>query len=155
MIARKIEEFLQEKGIEYTIMEHPQAYTAQEIAAVTHIKGKALAKAVVIKADNELMMAVLPADHKVSLPKLEKLLHAHHVELAAEENFKDRFPGCETGAQPPLGILYNMKVIADDSLKDADEMSFNAGTHKDIITMHRKDWEKIVQPVQGSFSVHI
>jgi Ala-tRNA(Pro) deacylase len=154
-VPRKLKQYLKEQGIEFETLEHSTAYTAQEIAAATHIKGKALAKAVIVKADDHMVMAVLPSDHKILLDKLGEVLHARQVEIAKEEEFKDLFPDCETGSQPPLGNLYSMDVIADDSLTESPDITFNAGTHHDVITMHRSDWEDLVHPDYISFSSHL
>jgi len=40
---------------------HTVAYTAKEIAALTHISNKELAKTVIVKVDGTMAMAVLPA----------------------------------------------------------------------------------------------
>ncbi len=61
MPTRKLREFLDDQGIKYVTISHPVAYTAQEIAAVTHISNKEMAKTVVVKIDSALAMAVLPA----------------------------------------------------------------------------------------------
>ena len=48
MPAKKLREFLDSQGIAYTTISHAAAYTAKEIAALTHISNKELAKTVVI-----------------------------------------------------------------------------------------------------------
>lgn len=54
MPAKKLREFLDSQGIAYTTISHAVAYAAKEIAALTHISNKELAKTVVIKIDSEL-----------------------------------------------------------------------------------------------------
>jgi len=56
-------------------------------------------------------MAVLPASFHVDLSRLKAQAQATTVELASESEFKDRFPDCETGAMPPFGNLYGIKVF--------------------------------------------
>jgi len=63
MPSRKVKTYLEEAGVKYEIIEHDPVYTAQEIAAATHIKGEELAKAVMVKADDEIIMVVMPATH--------------------------------------------------------------------------------------------
>ena len=45
----------------YVVISHSVAYTAQGVAALTHISGKALAKTVFAKIDGALALALLPA----------------------------------------------------------------------------------------------
>jgi Ala-tRNA(Pro) deacylase len=64
MVSSKLTEYLDNNHIKYTKIAHDQSFTAQEIAATAHVRGKDLAKTVMIKIDNKLAMAVLPALYK-------------------------------------------------------------------------------------------
>ena len=66
--------------------------------------------------------------------------------MAAENEFKDRFPDCETGAMPPFGNLYGMSVFADEALSRDREIVFNAGSHRELVRLAWGDFEKLVQP---------
>jgi len=68
-----IKDFLDSHKIKYVTTSHSLAYTAQEIAASAHIAGKELAKTVIIKIDDKMAMAVLPASYKVSFETLSSL----------------------------------------------------------------------------------
>src|SRR5437899_5116543 len=98
--------------IKYVVISHSVAYTAQGIAALTHISGKELAKTVIIKLDGALAMAVLPASSQVDLSRLKTVTGATDAALASEQEFKDSFSDCQTGAMPPFGNLYDMPVFA-------------------------------------------
>lgn len=100
----------------------------------------------IVKLDGKLVMAVLPAKFHVDFELLRKMAHAKTVALASEDEFKDRFPECETGAMPPFGNLYGIPVFADDSLENDKEIAFNAGTHRELIRMTWTDFKKLVQP---------
>jgi Ala-tRNA(Pro) deacylase len=145
MPLTKLREFLDSHNIRYLIFSHSLAYTAQGIAALTHISGKELAKTVIVRLDGDLAMAVVPAYRHVDLALLKKAAGAHAVELATELEFKDKFPDCEAGAMPPFGNLYGMAVYADESLTSNHEITFNAGTHRDLLRM---DWDDLVRLVE-------
>lgn len=152
MPVKKLKEFLDQNKIKYITITHSPAYTAQEIAAMAHIPGKQLAKTVMIKFDNEMGMAVLPANHKVDFDMLKEVTGAEFVLLATENEFKSLFQGCEPGAMPPFGNLYNMPVYVSEALTKDDEIAFNAGSHTELIKMSYKDFEKLVQPKIMEFS---
>jgi Ala-tRNA(Pro) deacylase len=116
MPAKKLREFLNSQNIPYMTISHAVAYTAKEIAALTHISNKELAKTVIVKIDSALAMAVLPASYDIDLSSLRVATGARSVSLAKESEFKDRFPECEIGAMPPFGNLYGMAVYVDESL---------------------------------------
>jgi Ala-tRNA(Pro) deacylase len=146
MPVQKLREFLDSHGVKYVTISHSPAYTAQEIAATAHISGKELAKTVIVKLDGTLAMAVLPASYQVDLDLLKEAAKATTVELAREAEFKDKFPGCETGAMPPFGNLYGMAVFAADTLAEDEQIAFTAGSHNELIRMSYADFAKLVRP---------
>jgi Ala-tRNA(Pro) deacylase len=146
MPARKLTEFLDNHNVKYIRITHSTAYTAQEIASVAHIKGRELAKTVIVKIDGQMAMAVLPASYHVDLAALKAAVGAKKVALASETDFRDRFPECETGAMPPFGNLYGMPVFAEESLAKDKEIAFNAGTHNELIRLSYEDFARLVQP---------
>ena len=103
-----------------------------------------MAKTVMVKMDNKLAMAVLPANCKVDFQLLKEAAGANQVELAREQDFQTQFPDCEVGAMPPFGNLYGMEVYVEEALKQDDEIGFNAGTHSEIIILAYKDFENLV-----------
>jgi len=68
------------------------------------------------------------------------------VELATESEFTDKFPDCETGAMPPFGNLYGIDVYADESLARDKEISFNAGSHRELVRLAWDDFKRLVHP---------
>ena len=147
MPLSKLREFLDRNQVKYLVISHSVAYTAQGIAALTHIKGKELAKTVMVMVDGRLAMAVVPASFRVDLHRLKKYLGAELVELASEREFRHRFPDCETGSMPPFGNLYGMDVFADETLAEDKEISFNAGTHRELVRMSFEDFKRLANPV--------
>jgi Ala-tRNA(Pro) deacylase len=146
MPANKLKEFLDQKHVKYVTIRHSVAYTAQEIASLTHIPGKELAKTVMVKMDGEMAMAVVPASHRVDLYALKAVSGAGAVDLANEAEFKYKFPDCEAGAMPPFGNLYKIPVYASEDLRLDEDIAFNAGTHSELVRMHYQDYERLVQP---------
>ena len=146
MPLSKLREFLDSHNVKYLVMSHSLAYTAQGVAAVSHVSGKKLAKTVILKIDGVLAMVVIPAAHHVDLDRIRKLTGAQVVELATEREFKDAFPDCETGAMPPFGNLYDMAVYADRSLGRQEEITFTAGSHRELVRMGWKDMVRLVHP---------
>jgi len=146
MPLNKLREYLDSHNIKYLVISHSVAYTAQGIAALVHLSGKKLAKTVIVRMDGALAMAVIPASLHVDLDLLRAASGARAVELATEQEFKDKFPDCETGAMPPFGNLYGMEVYADPSLGEHEEITFNAGTHRELMRMAWADVVRLGDP---------
>jgi Ala-tRNA(Pro) deacylase len=146
MALTSLMEYLDMHNVAYVVISHSPAYTAQGVAGLAHIPGRELAKTVIIRLDGRLAMAVIPAKFHVDLESLRKTAKAKSVALAFEEEFKDQFPECETGAMPPFGNLFGLDVFADDSLEKDKEIAFNAGTHRELIRMTWEDFKKLAKP---------
>jgi len=147
MIATKLTAYLDAQGVPYEVIEQPgPVYTAQEIAAAAHISGKQLVKTVMLWLDGELVMAVLPAAYRVNLARLQRMVGAKQVKLASEAEFRTRFPGCQAGAMPPFGNLYELPVYAAQNLADQIEIAFCAGSHTELVRMALADFIHLVQP---------
>jgi Ala-tRNA(Pro) deacylase len=153
MPITQLKEFLDSERIKYVTIGHSLAYTAQETANSAHIPSHAFAKTVMIKVDGQLAMAVLPASHYLDTAKLRDELSAGHVELASEEEFAGRFPGCEIGAMPPFGNLYGMAVYVSSDLNDNESIAFNAGSHRELIQLAYRDFTRLVRPTVLPFGI--
>jgi Ala-tRNA(Pro) deacylase len=153
MPGQKLREFLDSQQVKYGTINHATAFTAQEIAALSHVRGRELAKTVMVTIDGRMAMAVLPASQKVDLNLLKRAAGAEAVELASETEFKSLFPDCEAGAMPPFGNLYGMAVFVEMSLTEDEEIAFTAGTHSELIKLSYKDFERVVQPTVAGFSL--
>jgi Ala-tRNA(Pro) deacylase len=104
-----------------------------------------------IKVDGGIKMAVLPATYKVDLGRLKEAVGASTVALAAEAEFKELFPDCETGAMPPFGNLYGLPVLVAQSLTDNEEIAFNAGNHTEVVKLAFADYERLVEGSSEGF----
>jgi Ala-tRNA(Pro) deacylase len=146
MPVKKLKKFLDSHDVEYVCVSHSPAYSAQTIAASTHIPGKELAKTVIVRINDKFAMAVLPASCRVHLGHLKVAVSASHVELATETEVGNLFPDCEKGAMPPFGNLYDMDVYVAKQLTEDDEIAFSAGSHTEVVRMSYKDFERLVTP---------
>tara|TARA_R110002096_G_scaffold316010_9_gene510348 strand:- start:2476 stop:2943 length:468 start_codon:yes stop_codon:yes gene_type:complete len=143
MIVKKLKSFLDENGVKYLIIHHSPAFTAQEVAQSAHISGNEIAKSVMVKVDDELAMVVLPASRMVDCSTVSKAAGGADVLLADEEDFEKRFPGCDLGAMPPFGNLYDLKVYLHPDLSEDEEIAFNAGSHTELVKLKYADYERL------------
>jgi len=144
-IPKKLIDCLDQNNVQYEILRHAEAITAQRIAQAEHVKGRHQAKVVMVKSGDQHLMVVLPADHHLDLEKVEKAV-GRSVSLGKENEFKSLFPDTAIGAMPPFGNLYDLPTYVDKHLADQDYVVFEAGTHTDAIRMSYSDFEKIVRP---------
>ena len=79
----RLKEFLASRGAKYELVPHPDAFTAQEQAAASHISGRSWAKVVVIREPDGYAMAVLPVCCVVDLDRLKGFIGHGPIRLGS------------------------------------------------------------------------
>ena len=153
-IPKQLIDCLSQNNVEYEILHHAEAITAQRVAQAEHIKGRHQAKVVMIRSGDEHLMMVLPADHQIDLEKVEKVI-GKPVSLAKENEFKSLFRDSAIGAMPPFGNLYGLQTFVDTHLAEQEYIVFEAGTHTDGIIISYRDYERIVNPKVEDISIKL
>ena len=142
-VAITLAQYLAERGVKYDVVKHPHVVTASESAKTSHISLNRLAKAVVLKAEEGFMLAVLPASGHIQFGQLRKQLGAD-VDMANEEQIETLFVDCEPGAVPALGAAYGLKVIVDDSLANEPEIYLEGGDHASLVHISGSTFQQLL-----------
>ncbi|MFA5742923.1 MAG: YbaK/EbsC family protein [Candidatus Paceibacterota bacterium] len=140
---QKIIEALDLRGIKYEVFEHGPVYTSEQAAKAGGESINAGAKSLLLKADKDFVLAVLPGGKKLSSKKLKKILGSKNLRFATPQEVKEAM-GCEIGACYPLGSIIGIRTIVDSSLLENDKISFNPGLHNKTIKLKSKDYLLIV-----------
>ena len=74
-IFEKIKELLEQQGISYIVKEHAPTTTSEESAKARGEPIKIGAKALLLKIDDEFLLAILPADRQLDTGKLKKIMN--------------------------------------------------------------------------------
>ena len=147
-----VQSFLDQMEVSYRLVRHQPAFTAQDLAQSEHIPGRQVIKPVVVRADGEFVMCALPACYRIDMEELKRQLDALEVQIADEALLRGLFPDCELGAEPPIGRLYGMTTLMDESLTADDRVTFQAGTHSDAVTMSLAEYRRAAQPEMAHFA---
>ncbi len=147
MIPTVIHEHLRTRHPRFEHHLHRTAMTAQELAAAEHVKGRRVAKPVIVKVGGHLAIAVVAAPDRLSLSALEEAT-GRPVELVTEPEFADAFAPCEAGAEPPFAV-FGVPIFVDEKLEHEPKLVMPAGTHRDAIVVDTHEWMNCenVQPV--------
>jgi Ala-tRNA(Pro) deacylase len=148
----QIQDYLSEQGVPFQPFMHRPSIGALRLATALDVSSKTIAKSVLIEADGELVLAVLPADRRIDLEELAALLEADRIKLADEQRCQELFPDCELGVLPPLGSLVGVRTVMDRTLADMDEMTFEGNRHDEAIRVATGDYELLENPLIGDFS---
>lgn len=139
-------------AVPHSTIVHREALTASEVAHVSHVAPKSMAKVVVARdGGGRYFMAVLPASTRLDLAALELATGAGPLSLATESELGRLFPDCEPGAMPPFGGPYDMPTFVDGCLRDVSEIYFQSGDHHETVALPWREYEGLAAPVVGEF----
>jgi len=142
-IPATVERFLNEHHVKYEIVSHPRAYTSLGTALAARIEPDQLVKAVLLQDDGGYLVAIVPATCHVKLGALRRET-GRYVRLATEGEARERFPDCDPGAVPVLGLAYGVETVWDDSLTGRPDVYFEAGDHERLVHVDTEAFMKLL-----------
>ncbi|RUO94133.1 hypothetical protein D7Y11_06070 [Corallococcus sp. AB018] len=151
MIPSAIQSYLRRHRVPFERYAHARAVTAMELVDALNVPAWRVAKSIIVLADRQPWIVVVPAMATVDLRQVRHTLGVRTARLAAESEFADHFPDCETGAEPPFGELYGLPVAMDESLSANERLLFRAGSHEEALEMRFQDFARLEWPLVASF----
>ena len=148
----RLQSYLDRMGISYQTLQHDPSFTAQDLAQKEHVSGHRVIKPVLVEADGQFVLCALPASCRIDVDALRRELGADEMKFADERTLSEVFEDCELGAEPPIGAIFGIPTVMDDSLANMDRVTFQAGSHQEAVTMRMEDFRRIAQPGVGHFS---
>jgi Ala-tRNA(Pro) deacylase len=149
-----IHEFLRRRGIWFETMLYQPAFSSAKRARNARVTGRSVAKAVLVRAGDSFVLAVLPASSTIDLDRLSQALgsRAGETRLATSDELLATFPDCEPGVVPPFGKLYGLTTVVDSGFSEIGDIVVSANTRHEGLWMHFRDFAAIEEPERASFS---
>jgi len=117
-----------------------------------------IVKSLLVKADKDYYLVLLPADYNLDFKKLGACLGAQTgkkikaVKIPGEKIMEDLLK-IKAGAMSAFGGINNLPVIMDKGLSKAKKAIFSSGSFNHSIEMAVKDFIKLENAVLGSFGI--
>jgi Ala-tRNA(Pro) deacylase len=146
-IALTLQQYLDDKHIDYDVLTHKRTHSSQGTVRASHVPGERLAKAVVLTREGGFVVAVVPACSQVHLDAIERMLHCH-VSMASEDEIAEIFPDCDTGAVPPIAEAYAVDAFIDDSLDQQPDVYLEGGDHRSLIHISGDEFRSLMKDVR-------
>jgi len=155
---QKLAKYLADKKIKHKILQHKLVYTAYDAAATTKRKLAETVKTLLVMADKGFYLVLLPADQKLDLKKLAKLISQKSGKVVKKvtipsEKVMEKVLKVKAGAMSAFGGIHKLPVIMDKSLIKVKKAIFATGSFNHSIEMAVKDFIKQEKAILGSFGV--
>jgi len=157
-LSPKLVKYLGKAGVKHDILEHRTVYTAIDAAATMKRKLNEVAKSLLVKADKDYYLVLLPADYNLDFKKLGKCIGGQTgqkvkvVKIPSEKVMAELLK-VKAGAMSAFGGLHKLPVIADKGLIKAKKAIFSSGSFNYSVEMAVKDFVKLENAILGSFGV--
>lgn len=154
----KVVEYLEKAGINHEILEHKTIYTAIDAAATMRKKLGEIAKTLLVKADKDYYLVLLPADNNLDFKKLGKCISVQTdkdvktIKIPGEKIMEELLR-VKAGAMSAFGNLHKIPVVMDKGLAKAKKAVFSSGSFNHSIEMAVKDFVKLENAIMGSFGI--
>ena len=142
---------LKQQAIDFEVMKHAPVFTSEEAARVRGTDLASGAKALVCKADGQMVMFVLPADRRLASKQVRRQRGIKSLRFASREEVLE-LTGLAPGSIPPFGSLFGIPTFCDALLREHDHINFNAGDHAISISMRCEDYLISEKPEIGDFA---
>jgi Ala-tRNA(Pro) deacylase len=147
-MSPRLAEYLEQRSARYEVCAHDQSHTSAQTARLAHVPGHQLAKSVILEDDTGCVMAVVPADARVRIGDVARMLGRHDLHLADERRIAELFKDCAVGAVPPLGMAWGVETVVDDDLGSNAEIYIEAGDHETLVRMTGDQFNALMKDVR-------
>jgi Ala-tRNA(Pro) deacylase len=144
-VFERVREKLEAAGVAFTVTRHAPVYTSEEAAAVRGAPLCSGAKALVVKAGDDFVLLVVPADRKLDSKKARAALAVKALRFASREEV-EQLTGLQPGSIPPFGSLFGLPTRCDPALALNPTINFNAGDHTVSVSMTCADYLAAERP---------
>lgn len=161
-MSSKLEKFLKEYKIRHDLILHKKVFTAFDKAATLRIRPKAVGKTLVIKADKDFIIILIPASKNLDKSKFKKVINSQmrknglaavkNIDFTTERWIKKNLKGAKIGAIPPFGNLWKMQTFFDSSLLNEKSIFVSAGDYGASLKIPPEIFKKIPNFNFGRFS---
>lgn len=131
-IANRIHDYIAHKAVAWDTVPH------------LHVPAERLAKAIVLKYAGGYMVAVIPGDTRLDVPRLAHAF-GRHLALANERELARLFPDCVPGAVPPIAMLYGVPTFWATSLGDAPDIYFEGGDQHTLLHVFGMEFSELMR----------
>jgi len=144
LVVNNVRRMLDEKGLEYEIIDHEPVYTSEQASKVRGVLLENGVKAMVLKTEEcRYIIVLIRADKRIDMKLIARMEETKKLHLAKpDEVFK--LTGCKIGSVPPFGHMKELKTYLDRDILEEEEVNFNIGEHTKSIKMKGSDLIKIL-----------
>lgn len=157
-LPSKLVKYLDDFGIKHEILEHKIVYTAIDAANTLKREMDEIAKSLLVKADRDYYLVILPADHNLDFEKLKKFVsklknkEVKTIKIPGEKIVEESLK-IKAGALTAFGNLHKLPVLMEKKMEKAKKAVFSSGSLNHSVEIAVKDFVKAEKAFLGNFGI--
>lgn len=146
----KLIALLDEHKARYRLIDHPPEGRTEIVSPMRGNELSQAAKCMVImvkigKKVTKYVLGVVPGDARINLNAVKALMHGTYVSFASPD-IAERLAGSVAGTVLPFSFNPELELIVDPSLRDNENIYFNAARLDRSLELKTSDYLSIAQP---------
>jgi len=150
-LTDRLVSYLRANDADFRTMQHEAVRTSEEAARVRGTPLEQGAKALVFRADGQIVLLVIPANRRVDSRAFKSAFGVKDLRMVSADELREQ-TGMEVGAVPPFGHLMGLPTYVDERLLELPQISFNAGSRTFSVIMATADYRRLAEPTTGRFA---
>lgn len=145
---------LDQLGIPYHLFHHPKPPESLEQAALERgqISDQIIRSIVFRIGAEQFVMVLIAGPGQVSWKRVRVILGVSRLSMASESEVL-KVTGYRVGAVSPLGLLHPLRILADKSVFNHEEISIGSGERGVAIIMKSADLRRVLIEIEiGTFA---
>ena len=134
--------YIEDNNIQAThLIFNESCHSAHEAAKAANVEVENIVKSICfIDKNNDLIVAILSGDDKISIPNVRHALNIPRPRTATEEEILQK-TGYVCGGVPSLG--YEAKFLIDEKVMDKDNILMGGGSPRSLVEISPKELIRI------------
>ena len=157
-LPSKLINYLDGKKAKFNLLKHKTVYTAYDAASTMRKKLSEVAKTLLVTAEKNYYLVILPADYNLDTKKLAQFISQQtgkkiKIVKIPPEKVMTKVLKIKAGALSAFGGLHKLPVILDKKLIQAKKAVFSSGSFNHSVEMAVKDFVKLENALLGNFGI--
>lgn len=145
-VLENLRAWLIREGVRFREVHHEPTLTSEDSARARGEELRVGGKALLMRADADFALFVLPADRKVDSGAIRREFAISKLRFASRDELV-ALTGLVPGSVPPFGRpILPFPLYVDLTIKDNDRIAFNAGSLTDSMILALDDYLRLAAP---------
>jgi len=156
-LPKKVVDYLKKAGVPHDVIEHKTVYTAYDAAQTMGKKMSEIAKSLLVKADKDYFVVIVPADQNIDMDKLKKAIgktkgKAVKTVMIPGEKIMANLLKLKNETVSAFGQMHKLPVLIDKKMAKAKKAVFSSGGFNHAVEMKVKDFMNLEKAQECSCS---